>query len=283
MKAAEAVPTALHPRLTVCGYPLRDSSLDDDFAFFEKGGIHAVGLSEAKARAFGWRETAALGRRHKVRIDYLVCVSMFSIDDPSAWGSQTERLVAVLDGAAQLGARAVYGTTGPAGSLSWEEAADRFATAVRPALAHARRIGIDLLVENQNPLAQSVSFVTPLGDLVELAELADLGICVDLFHCWRDRAFEATFARGLARVGMVQVGDYAVGIRQMGERVVPGDGIIPVARLLGAMVAAGYRGTVDLEITGSRIDQEGRQAAFLRGARFLSDILYAADAPSDAS
>ena len=44
----------------------------------------------------------------------------------------------------------------------------------------------------------------------------------------------------------------------------PGDGDIPIGRILGTVLAAGYAGSFDLELIGPRIDAEGYDRAVPR-------------------
>ena len=54
---------------------------------------------------------------------------------------------------------------------------------------------------------------------------------------------------------------------------VPGDGAIPLERLLGELLEAGYTGVFDLELVGPRIESEGNRAASRRAAERISEIL----------
>jgi sugar phosphate isomerase/epimerase len=54
---------------------------------------------------------------------------------------------------------------------------------------------------------------------------------------------------------------------------VPGDGVIPLERLLGEVLAAGYTGLFDLELVGPRIAAEGPTQASARAAENLSEML----------
>jgi sugar phosphate isomerase/epimerase len=265
--------SSFHPRLTVNGFPFRETSLPDDIDYFARAGFPAVGLNAAKVADFGWEQTASLLEERHVKVAYLVKVSPFAADDPAAWPARRESLVACLEGARRLGTPAVYCTTGPAGSMLFEEAVENLARAVAPVLPEAERLKVRLLMENSNPLGQAYSFVSSFRDLEILSAATGFGICLDLFHCWREATLLDTFRRALPRLHLVQLGDYDIGIKALTERLVPGDGIIPLERLLRAMVEAGYQGPFDLEIPGPRILEETREVAFLRGARHLSDLL----------
>jgi len=91
-----------------------------------------------------------------------------------------------IDDAARIGARVVYMLTGGRGEASWDEAAERFCSAVAPCLEHADRAGVALAIENASGLYADLHIAHTLADTVELAEMAGLGVCVDLFHCWAE-------------------------------------------------------------------------------------------------
>jgi sugar phosphate isomerase/epimerase len=72
---------------------------------------------------------------------------------------------------------------------------------------------------------------------------------------------------------LVQVCDYVYGDRSLPSRAVPGEGAIPVRRILEWTLQAGYTGAFDLELIGPRIDAEGRLAAVRRSADILGETL----------
>jgi sugar phosphate isomerase/epimerase len=73
--------------------------------------------------------------------------------------------------------------------------------------------------------------------------------------------------------GLVQVSDYVLGDRTAPCRAVPGDGVIPLDRILGDVLEAGYQGVFDIELVGPRIAAEGARAATQRAAQTVSEIL----------
>jgi len=55
--------------------------------------------------------------------------------------------------------------------------------------------------------------------------------------------------------------------------VVPGDGDMPLASLLALIARAGYRGFIELEMLGPRIEAEGYEPAIARAIRALEPML----------
>lgn len=188
-------------------------------------------------------------------------------------GGATARLLEAIDIAAGLGARSIYMVTGARGSLEWEGAAARFAELVAPCRAMAASKGVKLLVENAPAFNADRHMAHTLADTILLAETAGIGICIELHACWAEAGLKALFRRAMPITGLVQVSDYVLGDRCTPCRAVPGDGVIPIERLLGQVIEAGYEGVFDLELVGPRIEAEGARAATRRAAENLSEIL----------
>ena len=144
---------------------------------------------------------------------------------------------------------------------------------VAPGAQRARDAGIALLIENAPPAYADIHIAHSLRDTVLLAELADIGVCIDLPGCWTEAGLREAIARAMPRCHLVQVGDYVCGDRALPARAVPGDGDMPLARLFGWLLDAGYTGAFDLELLGPRIDAEGAVKATARAARHVGELL----------
>ena len=95
-----------------------------------------------------------------------------------------------------------------------------------------------------------VGFVHTLADVVDLARRLGIGVCVETNACWAERGLARTIAAGVDTFRVVQVSDFAIGTLSTPNRLVPGDGDIPLERILGQILAAGYVGAFDLELIG---------------------------------
>jgi sugar phosphate isomerase/epimerase len=191
----------------------------------------------------------------------------------SAWRDDRDKLARVIEIAATLGAKSIYMVTGGHGTLTWEEAADVFATAIAPCVAQARAAGVALMIENAPTVYADIHIAHSLRDTITLAETADIGVCIDIAGCWTEAGLQALIERALPRCQLVQVSDYVYGDRSYPSRAVPGDGAIPLQRILGWLLSAGYQGSFDLELLGPRIDAEGRTSAVRRAASKVGEIL----------
>lgn len=175
--------------------------------------------------------------------------------------------------ASSLDARSIYLLTGGHGSLTWEQAAATFSAAIAPCVAQAKAAGIALLVENSSALYAQTHIAHTLRDTVTLARMAGIGVCLDLFACWTEAGLRESVAQAMSGDCLVQVCDYVYGDRALPCRAVPGDGSIPVKRIIEWVLQAGYTGAFDMELIGPRIDAEGRVAAVRRAADRVGKML----------
>ena len=189
-------------------------------------------------------------------------------------GGAAEAMNRAIEAAVRLGAQDIYLISGGRGGLGWEAAAARMAELIAPCVALAKQHGIALSVETSNLLNADIHIAHTLDDTILLAETAGIGVTLDIGAVWVESGLKAKFARAAPLTRLVQVSDHVPGDRATPFKSVPGDGAIPNDRLLGDLLAMGYAGLFDLELVGARIEAEGHRAAFTRGARVLSDLLY---------
>lgn len=276
--AEESIVTA-RDRVSVSAICTFKQSLVDDLEFWARHGVRAAGVSVAKLEAHGWDDGIARVQRAVdgtgLRVSNLIGLGPFALADPGKWAAQRDRLVRTLDAAVALDAGCMVFTTGPAGPLPWAEAADALEAAMGPVLAEARRRGVTFAIEHTNSLRVDVGFVHTLADAVDLARRVGAGVCMEINACWAERDLEHTIERSIDVIRLVQVSDYKVGTLCTPARMVPGDGDIPIARILTTVLGAGYAGDFDLELIGPAIDEEGYASAVPRAVDALVALLEA--------
>lgn len=265
----------MHPRVSLSAISTYQWSLDQDLAFYEEAGVTAIGASLAKLEAAGLEEGVARLTSTGLRVTNLIGIGPFALDDPSRWERQRDRVRAALDAADTLGAECLILTTGPAGALTWEDAADALAEVLDPVLVEAAAREVPFGLEHTNSLRVDVGFVHSLRDVIDLARRLGIGVCMEINACWAERGLGVTIATDVDALRIVQVSDYAVGTLSTPSRLVPGDGDIPIDRILGQLLAAGYGGVFDLELIGPKIDEEGYAAACRRAVAVLGERLEA--------
>ena len=269
----------MHPRACVSAISTFRLSLPEDLEFWARHDIDHVGVSVAKLEAFGWEKGTQLvidAVEAGLDVVDLIGLGPFHLAKPQRWDAQRERLVRSIDTATKVGAGCVVFTTGPFAPLPWDEAADALEAALTPVLAEARNAGIDFAIEHTNSLRVDVGFVHTLRDAIDLAGRLGTGVCMEMNACWAERDLTVTIQHGIDRIRLVQVSDFKIGTVASSQRLVPGDGDIPVARIIDDLLTAGYKGSFELELIGDAILNEGYDVAVPRAVRALDVLLASA-------
>lgn len=263
-----------HPRVSLSELSHWNWTVEEDLDFFDREGVQVIGLSLAKMQAAGgWEQFVDRIRAGGYRVTNLVGLGPIPWSDPTKRADGVARTRNALDAAVALGAETMILTTGPAGSLTWEEAADAYADTVGPVLGEYAGRGPRVTLEHTNGLRVDVGFLHTLRDAIDFARRLGVGVCMEINACWAERGLADTIADGVDTIGIVQLSDFAVGTMSTPNRLVPGDGDIPMARIVGQLLAAGYPGVFDLEMIGPRIEEEGYPSASTRAVEYVGALL----------
>lgn len=257
----------MHPRLSVHNVTFFGATLDELQGHWQALGLTRLSLIDSQL--------------FDPKLPEVIEAGGYSVETVCHVFSSPDELSKVIQAAAAAGARLIYMLTGGRGGVTWEQAAERFCTAVGPCVAEARQAGVDLAIENASSLYADIHIAHTLRDTITLAEMAGLGICIELFHCWAEADLTGLVKRALPRTKLVQLSDYVLGDRALPGRAVPGDGAIPIEPFVAQVLEAGYPHGFDLELIGPRIEQEGRFEAARRACETVTAMLERLGAQGD--
>ena len=113
--------------------------------------------------------------------------------------------------------------------------------------------GLRLMFEPLSPiLMNAYTFVTTLDEAVQLIEdvnRANFGLALDVWHVWREPTISERITQLSDRIFGVHICDWpAQEPRTLSDRVLPGEGIIDLPSILGAIDSTGYCEAYCLEI-----------------------------------
>jgi len=247
-------------------------SFERDVEAFAAAGAPGIGVSVRKLEAVGVTRAARLIREAGLAVSCLTSSGLFPLGDPPGERRALERARVHLAAAAELGASTLFVLPGPPGALSWEEAAGRARPLVEALLPEAEGARVRLALEPVSQLRMDLGFLHSFDEALDFADAfasAWLGVVLELNNAWIERRLYENIRRRAGRIAIVQVSDFKVGTMCASERVVIGDGDIPLRRLCRALADAGYDGWYDIELLGPAIEAEGYEAVLPRAiARF---------------
>jgi len=232
------------------------ASFAEDVAAYAAAGFDAIGLWEFKLPQDDAANVALL-REHGLAVANCVPTvpSLLQLAIPGMEGpaEPEERLEALCASVRRLAAyepECVACLAGPLGGHSEDEGRALLLEGLRRVAGTARAAGVRIGFEPVHPSQRDAAgFVTSLSDadaVLAEAGAGEVGILLDTYHVWDDPQTLPWIAANPARVAGVHVCDWPA--RDRTDRVLPGEGISRTRELVDALRAAGWDGTLDVEI-----------------------------------
>jgi len=238
------------PRISVSQVSTLAAGFADDVRTYAAAGLDGIGIWETKLgdgpddEAVALLRESGLGSATAVPAvpSILPLPLLAGPDDPR---ERIDSILRSLHRLAPFEPAAVLCVTGPG---------DRAAAlrGLREVVAEAERLGLRVALEPfQREGLENWSIPSTLGDAASVVEEVGspaLGIQFDVWHLWNTPELFDEIERHAPLVAGVHVNDWREPTRGWADRVLPGDGVAPVAAILGALDRAGWDGFYDIEI-----------------------------------
>jgi sugar phosphate isomerase/epimerase len=244
------------PKFSVSEFSTLNLTWEEDLAAFTAGGAGGIGIAEGKLPE---DDAVAIAQLRDSGLKATLCLPAALSILPNALGPEPldpeERIALLSASIRRLAAyepEMVMFLTGAPGDLDESTARAVVVEGIRELGRVAREAGVRIGVEPIHRTANAeFSMITDLpGAEALLAEAGDdsVGILFDTWHLW-DTPDVLEHARRLApRFPAVHVNDWRADTRGWDDRALPGEGVIDLAAIIGALEAGGYDGWYDMEI-----------------------------------
>lgn len=265
-------------RFAVCEFTTMDTTFEQDLDLavqFELGGIAiceaklGTGEDEVRLAAFaasGLTCASAL----PASLSPLPTVPEGLYPGPADPEKRIEAMLASIDRLAPFSPDTIIFCTGAEAGRSRAEATAISVDAFRAAARHAAGLGLSISVEPVRDVGFNASWLRRMGETLDFIDTVgepNLSLCFDVYHLWDDPEVLPLATRHADRVGSVQISDWHEPPRARGDRLIPGEGVIDLPALLGALDSGGYRGWFDLEI----FSDDGRWGTVVPGSVWAMD------------
>lgn len=226
-----------------------------------RAGIRAISPWRDQIAAAGLETIVKLVKTHDLRVSGVCRGGMFPAPDMAGRIKALEDNKRAVDEAAALSADCLVLVVGglPPGSRDIAGAREQVRDGIDALSDHAADMGVRLAIEPLHPMyAADRSCVNTLGQALDLCDHYDdpnIGVVIDVYHGWWDPALMEQIARagGGNRIFAFHVCDWLVPTRDLLlDRGMMGDGVIEIRAIRRAVEAAGYAGTIEVEIFSSR-------------------------------
>jgi sugar phosphate isomerase/epimerase len=237
------------PRFAISQITTLPASFEDDLRAYREAGAEGIGIWEIKLRE-GEEEAqlAALresGLASTAAIPAVPSIAPLPIPGPDDPAERVDAYCAGLRRLAPFEPTAVVLLTGPGER-------EVVVGGLRTIAGEARMLGLTIALEPYSRFeGEQWTIVNTLAEgagLIDEAGVADsVGLLFDTWHLW-DSELEADLDAHAHRIVGVHVCDVRDPTRSFADRLLPGDGVAEIPRILGLVDRAGWDGFYELEI-----------------------------------
>lgn len=244
------------PRFSVSEFSTLNLSFEQDLAAYAAGGAEGIGLAEAKLPA--GQDAESLARLRESGLEAVICLpTMLSVlplppfpgpDDPA---ERVESLCASVRRLAAFEPEVVLCLTGPAGERDPDEARRIAVEGLREVARTAQEVGVRVALEPIHASARDdFTLVDTIPGAVEVVEEVGLpmGVIFDTWHLWDTPDVLEHIREHAHRSPAVHVNDWRDPTRGWDDRALPGEGVMDLPAMFGALEAGGFDGWYELEI-----------------------------------
>jgi sugar phosphate isomerase/epimerase len=222
-------------------------SLDDEAVAYQREGFRAVGLWRPKLSHFGEERTAELLRESGISVSSLSWAGGFT--GANRWSFEDSLADArnAIKEAALVGAECLTIVSGPRNGHIDRHARRLVTEAVNVLAPEAAEAGVALALQPmRSDFSRSWTFLHALDEALEVIEHGGSAakIAFDVYHLWNEPGLLTRIPELAPQVAVVQLCDSPDGASR--ERLMPGDGEIPLSAIVQAFDEAGYAGYYEL-------------------------------------
>lgn len=252
--------TSNAPLYSVCPLTMPDTTFEQDLELVLASGASGIGIAEGKLRDGEEQAQLAALKASGLKVAGGIPNNLAPLplrppvmypgpDDP---GIRTRLLRESVERLAPFEPDCIIVTTGSSEGFSKDEAWSIAADSIREVARRAADLGTRLAVEVvRGDLGFDASFVRTLTEAAEFIDLvgeANVGLCFDVYHVWDSPDLLQQTEQLADRTFIVQVCDWPDPPRSLADRRIPGEGIIDLPAIFGALQRGGYAGWYELEI-----------------------------------
>ena len=237
-------------------------TFEQDIEAYARLGVQAIEVCEFKLSDDAWQQQMALPAAHGLAITSIqpVVRTLFpSLSQPvpqnielrmTRFRQSIERLAPYAPGTTFVT------NTGIAPNGSIQEVIE---TAVREyrqlsdfAADHGARIALEPLNASIANIESAIWTVGQAMEIIEAVDRDNFGLCLDCWNVWQNADLDAAIRRSGPKIFVVQISDWRTP-RSFLDRLIPGDGEIPLAAFLKSVRDAGFQGAYSVEIFSSGV------------------------------
>jgi len=214
--------------------------------------IESIGLWRPKVLEFGEERAIELLRDSSLDVSSVSFVGGFTGGNGHGFRDAIWDAREAIRFAGAVGADSVVVLSGGRSSHTLNHARRLVLDALRELADDADEAGVDLALQPMHPMfAADWTFLSGLDETIDILAMAShprIKLAFDIYHLWQEADLQARLPELVPLLGIVQLSDWREPPRSCQDRLLPGDGIIPLKGIIESLVRGGYRGHFDLQV-----------------------------------
>lgn len=239
-------------------------SFEEDLINYKKTGIKGIGIGYDKIRNMKIEDVEKIINDSGIEVSSLVLTGFFTQDQQK----REELPFCIVDSikAIELAHRIKAGyllvLSGPPqmknGGIKAAEELTR--DSLRDMAPLAEDLNVKLGLEILHPMYldawSAISTIEQAIDIIEDVDSRNVGLVLDLYHIFWDPKLSDGIKRAAGKIFGVHINDWRFPTRDiLLDRVLIGDGIIPVDKIIGEINETGYEGFFEIEILSEELSK----------------------------
>lgn len=250
--ARVALPESAARRLSINQTTTVRWPLLEAIAEYRAAGLRSIGVSLDRLRECGAERAALALQDAGIAASSLGWVGGFTGAHGHSYVEAVADARLAITEARQIGAPALIVVPGALCGHIRSHARRLLVEALVELLDDAAAADVRLAVQPMHPLYENEwSFLTSLDDTLDvLARFnhTQIGLAFGVYHLWQEPQLLRRIPELARFVAVVQLSDWREPPRCDNDRLLPGDGVIPLAEIVAALESSGYEGDYEIEV-----------------------------------
>ena len=239
-------------RLSISQITTNNLGFEEALKAYSSKGIGQIGIWGDKIENTPPARVKALLEEYGVKPANLCFAGLFTSSSADERKGAIESAKKTVELCKEIDAGFVLIVSGPTIPGELEASRDYAKQALDELVPFAEDVGANLALESIHPIDISrwtvwVTLEQVFG-IVESFSSPNLGLMLDLYNSWWEPGLETMIPRIVDKVFDVHMADWASDTLTVDCRLLPGQGVMPLPRLIKTIEDAGYKGLYDVEI-----------------------------------
>ncbi|MBX3449707.1 MAG: sugar phosphate isomerase/epimerase [Planctomycetaceae bacterium] len=274
--AARAKGAESRLRLSLSQFTTLRWSMPEEVACAAASGYEAMGLWRMKLADFGHGRAEHVLHDFDLKVSSLSWAGAFTGSHGFSFDEAVDDARAAVRRAAALKAETLVMIGGTRSGHTTRHAKRLVRDGLLAVADEAAERGVRLgLLPMHAALARRWTFQQSTHDALEIIHSARhpaIGLVFDIYHLWQEPGLIARIPELAPLVTLVQIADSRGEPRHEYDRILPGDGLIPLDEIIPSFLRAGYRGYFEVHVWSEALWRRGDAAFVPRCVQFLQGL-----------